>query len=75
MKEETHFLGFYTSKRHDTFLISISIQLLELTELEIFYKMQCFIITANMNTLWAMTLVLYVVAYFLKYSILMDRKC
>lgn len=28
-----------------------------------------------MNILWEMTLVLYIVAYFLKYSILPDRKC
>lgn len=28
-----------------------------------------------MNTLWEMTLVLYIVAYFLKCSILTDRKC
>lgn len=75
MKQEIYCLGFYNSKRHDTFIISISTQLLKLAELEIFYKMQCFVITKNMNILWEMTLVLYIVAYFLKYSTLPDRKC
>lgn len=37
--------------------------------------MQHFVITKNMNILWEMTLVLYIVAYFLKYNILPDRKC
>lgn len=37
--------------------------------------MQCFVITKNMNILWEMIPVLYIVASFLKYNILLDRKC
>lgn len=54
MKGEIYCLGFYNSKKHDSFIISITTQLL--TELEIFYKVQCFIITKNMNALWELTL-------------------
>lgn len=42
IRQEIYCLGFYNSKRHDTFIISISTELLKLTELEIFYKMLCF---------------------------------
>lgn len=73
--KQIYCLGFCTSKGHDTFIISVSTQLLKLAELEIFYKMQCFIITKNTHILWEMTLVLYIVAYFLKYGVLPDRKC
>lgn len=75
IRQELHCLDSYNSKRHTTFIISISTELLKLPEPKIFYKMQCFVITKNMNILWEMTLVLYIVAYFLKYSILPDRKC
>lgn len=43
MKGHIDCLGFYNSRRFDTFVINISTQPLKLTELEIFYKMQCFI--------------------------------
>ena len=72
IRQEIHCVGFYNSERCDIFIISISTSQVNRTGNILQDAAFC---NHNMNILWEMTLVLYIVAYFLKYSILPDRKC
>lgn len=73
IRQEIYCLGFYHSKGHDTFVINISTS--QVNRTGNILQDAAFCNHKNMNILWEMTLVLYIVAYFLKYSILPDRKC